>query len=160
MTRGDGTKCAKKQNMSRPVSAVVLLVVLAALVASCAWPVTMWVPTSTPLLQPASPFRYMPRATVQTGMRRLADDLVTLEDALAGAEVRQQAVLDALADMQDAVTTMAPSGESTNHPKLDAAFQQFAFDIETARNAAAFDPPSYTAAAAVPSMCQRCHRAQ
>jgi hypothetical protein len=119
----------------------------------------MWVPTSTPLLQPAAPFRYMPQDSLHSGMHRLANDLVKLDDALAGADVRQQDVLDALADMQEAITTMAPSGESTNHPKLDAAFQQFAFDIETARNAAAFDPPSYTQAAAVPSMCLRCHRA-
>lgn len=144
--------------MSRTV--VSLGLVVCALGGACAWPVTMWVPSTTPLEQPAQPFRTIPAGEVKTVMHRLANDLVMLDDALADATARQQEVVAALDDMRDAVATITAGGGTTDHPQLETAFEQFAFDIETARNAAAYEPPSFTAASTVSAMCLRCHRQQ
>lgn len=132
------------------VCAAVVCVVVAA--SGCSLPL----PPPSPL-QPAPPFHYLPRDTLQSAMWTLADNVTTLDHLLDDGAAPQADVVAALDGMQHAVSTLGAPGTATNHPLLDRELPRFALDIAAARRDAAATPPSYLLARSLSSACLRCH---
>jgi hypothetical protein len=106
-------------------------------------------------------FQYIPRAEVESAMWALAREIHELDRVLrddAMSPERRREVAGALLDAAELTTReLQLDGRRSNHPMLEAHFDQFRQDIIRARDAVRADPPAYFLAGAVSGACVYCH---
>jgi C4-dicarboxylate-specific signal transduction histidine kinase len=107
----------------------------------------------------APQFTYYEDTEIKSTMHRFAADVAAIRAHLSESDDEQRKEIPKLlADMEEAASELASTGEASNHPIFDQYLDDLRRDLAHARNAAERDPPDYTSAASITGACIACHR--
>ncbi|MBI3783758.1 MAG: hypothetical protein HY270_10165 [Deltaproteobacteria bacterium] len=106
-------------------------------------------------------FRYIEPSRVRSAMWELAQQTRDLDrilhDSRADSPERQRAVVAVLRTMNDAASSIDPSGRKTNHALIDENLDLFRHDLALALRLAEAQPPNYFLAGFIAGTCLSCH---
>jgi hypothetical protein len=103
-------------------------------------------------------YTYMSHGTVTSTMSRLAVSIDRLDLALVTVSLQQhEKVITELKSMEEIASSLAISGEHTNHLLIDENLDKFRSGLRAARRAVEENPPNYYPAGKLAGSCTGCH---